>query len=306
MKWRKLGLIYAPAGDKWWARQYATIPTVDVLGDVLRVYFASLDENKYGRIGFVDLDAKDPTRILYESQEPVLDVGELGSFDDCGVNASCVIHFGNTVYLYYIGWQRCERVPYMLFTGLAISKNGGEFKRLRVPILDRTMAEPFSRSAPFVMREGETFRMWYWSCWSWSSGHYNNDIQCAHSPDGVHWRDSLLCFAPERDGDYAVGRPWVIKEDGLYKMWYSIRSTLQPYRMGYAESRNGLSWTRKDNEVGLYRSESGWDSEMVEYPCVVDAAGKRYMFYNGNQHGRTGFGCAVLETMDEPEDWWDG
>jgi hypothetical protein len=34
---------------------------------------------------------------------------------------------------------------------------------------------------------------------------------------------------------------------------------------------------------------------MVCYPCVFDAAGGRYMLYNGDGHGRTGFGLAVLE-----------
>jgi hypothetical protein len=34
---------------------------------------------------------------------------------------------------------------------------------------------------------------------------------------------------------------------------------------------------------------------MVCYPFVIDAAGKRYLFYNGNRHGATGFGYAILE-----------
>ena len=42
-------------------------------------------------------------------------------------------------------------------------------------------------------------------------------------------------------------------------------------------------------------SPSGWDSEMVCYPHVFDHKGKRYMLYNGNGYGRTGFGLAVLE-----------
>ena len=78
-------------------------------------------------------------------------------------------------------------------------------------------------------------------------------------------------------------------------MWYSIRSRSAPYRIGYAESADGLAWTRKDDAVGIARSESGWDGEMVCYPAVIDVNGRRLMFYNGNRHGATGFGCAVLE-----------
>jgi hypothetical protein len=33
----------------------------------------------------------------------------------------------------------------------------------------------------------------------------------------------------------------------------------------------------------------------VCYPCVFEHRGSKYMLYNGNGYGRTGFGIAVLE-----------
>lgn len=303
MLWRKLGLVYAPSGERWWAHAYATIPTVEIVGDqVIRVYFAALDSNLFGRIGYVDLDADDPTHILFETPEPILDLGELGTFDDSGVNPSCVLTIASKKYLYYIGWQRSERVPYMLFAGLACSDDGTHFERIsRVPILDRTDAEPFSRSAPYVMVEDGVFKMWYWSCVAWSaaghSAHYNNVIRHATSTDGIHWKShDQICIRPEKLDEYSVGRPWVIRDGSLYKMWYSIRSHNKLYRIGYAESSDGLSWIRKDSEAGIVVSASGWDSEMICYPCVVDVRRKRYMFYNGNRHGMAGFGFALLES----------
>lgn len=302
MLWRKLGLVYAPTGERWWARSYATIPTAEIVSNqIIRVYFAALDENRFGRIGYVDVDADNPTRVLFETPEPILDLGELGTFDDSGVNPSCVLIISGKKYLYYIGWQRCERVPYMLFAGLARSDDNTHFERVsRVPILDRTDAEPFSRSAPFVMVENGVFKMWYWTCIEWSANersvHYNNVIRHAVSTDGIHWNSyDQICIRPHQSDEYAVGRPWVIHENALYKMWYSMRSHTDLYRIGYAESANGLNWTRKDDEGGIAVSANGWDAEMICYPCVVDARGKRYMFYNGNRHGSTGFGCAVLE-----------
>lgn len=278
------------------------LPTVDVLKDGLRVYFASLDEYQFGRIGYVDLDPADPRRILYETKEPVLDTGELGAFDDSGVNPSCVVNIPGKKYLYYIGWQRCERVPYMLFSGLAQSPdNGSTFeKQSRTPVLDRTPEEPFSRSAPCVLASEEKWRMWYWSCLDWESGehgvHYKTVIRYATSEDGVLWTPhSQVCIEPDFIDEYAVGRPWVIRDGSLFRMWYSIRSHKQLYTIGYAESTDGVDWTRKDREVGIGKSLSGWDSEMVCYPCVVDVGEKRYMFYNGNQYGLTGFGYAIAE-----------
>jgi predicted GH43/DUF377 family glycosyl hydrolase len=306
MKWQKRGRIYAPTGELWWAKCYAILPTVDVVDDrTLRIYFASLDEHRYGRIGYIDIDANNPLRVLEVALEPVLDIGELGSFDDCGVNPSSMVNLGGKKYMYYIGWQRCERIPYMLFSGLAVNgRSGVHFTRFsRVPVLDRTPAEPFSRSAPCVLIDNDTYKMWYWSCEYWSHEddwvHYNNVIRYAESRDGILWNSTgHLCIAPEGPEDYAVGRPWVIREGDSYKMWYSIRSRARvTYRIGYAESAEGLNWVRRDNEVGIHPSESGWDSEMICYPCVVGVKGKRYMFYNGNQHGKSGFGCAEL--LDE-------
>ena len=139
MKWRKQGLIYAPGGDLWWAKTYAILPTAEVLHEkIIRVYFASLDENRYGRIGYVDLDAENPAGFCkLESPEPILDLGEAGTFDDSGVNPSCLLDVDGRKFLYYIGWQRCERVPYMLFAGLAVGGADGNFTRYsRAPILD--------------------------------------------------------------------------------------------------------------------------------------------------------------------------
>jgi hypothetical protein len=78
-------------------------------------------------------------------------------------------------------------------------------------------------------------------------------------------------------------------------MWFSARFFGRGYGIGYAESRDGLTWERRDDLAGISRSESGWDSEMICYPCVVNVGPNRYMFYNGNRYGSTGFGVAVLE-----------
>jgi hypothetical protein len=303
MKWRKRGRVFVPDGSLPWARSYATIPTAEVREDgVIRVYFASLDDDRHGRIGFVDLDSRDPVRILSSSRAPILDLGEPGTFDDSGVNPSCILNAGGEKHLYYIGWQRCERVPYMLFSGLARWDPRREVfvRERRTPVLDRTDAEPFSRSAPFVRLESGGYRAWYWSCLQWTVGpdgiHYNNEIRSTTSADGRLWgATGTRCLSPMGAGEYSLGRPWVIEERGRHRMWFSARSFGGRYAIGYAESRDGVSWERRDTEAGISMSNNGWDSEMICYPCVVDAGGERYLFYNGNKHGSTGFGVAVLE-----------
>ncbi len=302
MRWRKLGLVYCPAGDRWWARAYAHLPTPQLLDErVLRVYFACLDAEKYGRIGYADLDARDPTRVLHVSPEPVLDLGELGCFDDCGRVPSCVAEVNGETALFYIGFQRAQRVPYMLFTGLAFCDraSGRWAPQGRAPVLDRTEQEPCSRSAPWVLRERGVYRMWYWSCVRWTAtaggAHYNNVLMHATSADGIRWGDGQVCLEPRGGAEYALGRPAVVRDGERYRMWFSARSHPDGYTIGYAESADGLIWTRRDEQAGIVRSEEGWDAEMICYPAVIDVGGRRLMFYNGNRHGASGFGVAVLE-----------
>jgi hypothetical protein len=58
---------------------------------------------------------------------------------------------------------------------------------------------------------------------------------------------------------------------------------------------DGITWTRADEIGGLLPSGEGWDSDMVEYPCLIDHCGRRYMLYNGNDYGKTGVGLAVWQ-----------
>lgn len=301
MIWRKLGHAYAPLGDRPWARQYAHLPTPVVWdGRTIRVYFAGLDDDKFGRIGYVDVDVTDPTRVLRESSEPVLDLGRPGTFDDCGVNPSCVLHTGDRWQMYYIGWQRSRRVPYLLFAGLAESADGERFERVsQVPILDRTDAEPFLRSATSVLPTPGDCRAWYVSATGWTT--VNGEpypryvVRTADSADGLAWSSGGPTCIDLADDEFGIGRPWVVRDADRFRMWYSIRSHSRPYRIGYAESADGLRWNRLDDQVGIAASKTGWDSEMVCYAAVIDANGRRLMFYNGNRHGATGFGVAVLD-----------
>jgi hypothetical protein len=268
---------------------------------VLRIYFAALDADNVGRVGYVELDPKDPTRVLTECEQPVLDVGRPGTFDDSGVTPSAFMEVGGARRLLYIGWQRMQNVPYLLFCGVA-AERGDLFERQSdVPLLERTSEEPFIRSATTVLRTAEGWRMWYVSARGWID--WNGApapeyvIRCAESRDAQNWivKPGLTIDFNSPD-EFGFGRPWALQDGARTHLWYSIRSRTRPYRIGYAESRDGVTFVRKDDEAGIAASPSGWDSEMICFPAVIDVAGKRLMFYNGNHHGATGFGLAELES----------
>ena len=125
-------------------------------------------------------------------------------------------------------------------------------------------------------------------------------IKYADSSDGIHWRRNGEVCIKLNAAREAVTSPTVLKEDGIYKMWYSFRIgsnyRIDPnhsYRIGYAESYDGIAWTRMDDAAGIACSNTGWDSNMIEYPYVYQNENNKYMFYNGNGFGQSGFGYAV-------------
>lgn len=303
MKWRKRGRVYCPDGSRPWAVRYAFPPTPYVPEPgVLRLYMAFCDESTVGRIGFVDVDPDDPGRILRVSEEPVLDIGVPGAFDENGLLPTSIVAVGDELYLYYVGYQLGHKVRYFQFQGLAVSRDGGlTFERAqRTPVLERSDAELLNRTSAFCLRENGVFRLWYVGGSEWTVVDGKPlpvyDLRYLESPDGVTWGpEGRVCLGFASDDEHAFGRPWVVRDPDAYRMFYSVRSRSKGYRIGYAESPDGIAWTRKDGEAGIDVSPEGWDSEMVAYASLFRHGERTYLFYNGNQCGRTGFGWAELE-----------
>ncbi len=301
MKWKKLGRIIEPLSDHRRIRTHVMVPTADhVGGDVFRVYFSGRDDLNRSLIGFVDIDITKPHVPLNVSDEPVLGLGELGCFDDNGVTPSWIVSKDKEKYLYYIGWKPRSTTRMSVVAGLAISHDGGHtFERAsRAPILRLTNAEPFSiLTAPCVMIENDIWKMWYVSGVEWINPdlpRYN--IKYAISEDGVAWHQTgIVCIDNASSDETALARPCVLKEEGVYKMWYSYKKRTLQYRIGYAESGDGIHWQRADEAVGIDVSNSGWDSEMIEYSFVFNHRGQKYMLYNGNGYGESGIGLALVE-----------
>jgi hypothetical protein len=301
MRWLKQGLIFTPPNDLSWMSTHAALPVADISGDICRIYFSGRDSKGRAQIGWFEVNLDNPAHILGISQQPAIGLGPLGAFDDNGVTSCWIVNHTGRKYQYYTGWSLGVTVPFYFYIGLAISDDGGEsfHKVSRAPILERNNIDPYLTASPCVLVENGLWRMWYISCTGWEPHgdqpmHYYH-IKYAESADGIVWqRTGTVCIDYTSLGEHAFARPCVIKSDGIYKMWYSYRGA--SYRIGYAESVDGLHWQRKDDIVGIDVSETGWDSEMVAYSDVFEHQGRYYMLYNGNGYGRTGIGLAVLES----------
>ncbi len=301
-RWRKLGLVFAPDGSVPWMLTHAANPTAEHLaGDRIRLYFSSRDARSRSSVSFVDINVSDPMTILRHADAPVLAPGDPGTFDDAGISIGCVLAVGSRRYLYYMGWHLMTSVPFQNTIGLAISDGPDEpYRRVATnPIVGISDVDPHTVSYPWVRHESGRFRMWYGSSTKW--GPHTSDmrhvIKYAESADGLEWKATgRIAIDADEPGEYALSRPCVLRDADRYRMWFCSRGPA--YRIQYAESDDGLVWTRTPDCAGLDVSPAGWDSEMIEYPCVFDHDGRRYALYAGNGYGRTGFGLAVLDEGD--------
>jgi hypothetical protein len=307
MKWKKLGIVYTPDGAFSWAKSHAMIPTpVQLKDSIIRVYLTFCDSDNIGRPGYVDIDAANPLQVLGVSSAPFLEIGKAGTFDENGILMTSIVndHNGN-IYMYYAGFELGTKIRYRLLTGLALSRDGGKsFIRVKdTPVLERSPEELYFRGGPYVLIENGKFRMWYVAGSEWTM--INEKMMPVYvlkyleSNDGITWGPvGRVCIKIDNADEHGFGRPWVVKRGpGDYQLFYSVRRrSLAAYRLGYAESGDGINWIRKDNEMGLDVSSHGFDNQAIMYSSVITVGGKTYCFYNGNNFGEDGFAVAVLES----------
>ncbi|WP_027793044.1 glycoside hydrolase family protein [Paraburkholderia acidipaludis] len=307
IRWEKRGLIYTVDKRLPWAGTHAQIPTFAGLRDgALTLLFSSRTPENRSLIAKLQVRADAPGEIVSVEAAPILPLGKPGTFDDCGMMPSSVVEHDGVQYLYYIGWNVRNTVPYHNSVGLAVSEDGSaSYRRLyEGPIMDRTAQEPYFCATTCVRIENGVWRNWYLSCTGWEKVDGKEEpryhLKYAESRDGIHWeRHGTIAIDYASADEGAIARASVYKDGHTYRMWYCYRghagyreNLANSYRIGYAESSDGIAWQRLDDRAGIEVGATGWDSFMLAYPEVVEAGGRLLLFYNGNGFGASGFGYA--------------
>lgn len=307
--WRKKGKIFENNKSFVWSKTHTTLPTPFLFDeDTLRILYTSRDSDQRSRISYIDVNPEKPNEILYVNPNPILSLGELGTFDDRGLTSSFILPVKDNLFFYYNGYNIGTTARYRIAIGLATGdKSCQNFEKFSSgPIMDRSIYDPCGCATPCIIFEGGIYKMWYASFTKWVL--INGDaepfyrIAYAESTDAISWNpQNKICIDFNAD-EGGIVRPSVVRIDSVYYMWFSVRKNTKyrdnlnsSYRIGFASSKDGINWERKDELVGIGLSEEGWDSEMICYPYVTQYKNKLYMFYNGNGFGQSGFGFAELE-----------
>lgn len=300
MKWKKLGKIFEFQAINEDLLTHTSNPlAVHLKDDVFRVFFSARNEENRSSVGFIDIDIL--TREIKKiSNETTFKYGTDESFYSHGVSIGNIYRVDEKDYILFMGWQIRNGGHWRGDIGRLLLKD--EAKLSLAPknaFMSCDDEDKVSLSYPWVMYDEGIYKMWYGSTdnWSSSNGEMVHVIKYATSKDGISWRKHGLAIPFEIGVAQAFSRPTVFKDSDGYHMWFSYRSgDGTKYRIGYAHSFDGLKWDRK-KDSGIDVSITGWDNEMICYPFVFEHKGKKYMLYNGNDYGKTGFGLAVLENQ---------
>lgn len=314
MKFERLGLIFNPDNYDY-IGEYAQSPQLLEYRDFVRIFFSTRyrdKENKYiSYVAYVDMN-KELDAILDVSNSEIISKGNLGCFDEHGIFPFNVIRSDNLLMGFIGGWSRRVSVDVETSIGLSVSEDGGRtFKRIGDgPVLSSTLDEPFMVGDPFVLRSEGGYDMWYIYGTKWILNPKNNvnervyKIGHAKSIDGINWIKTNRQLIPDVLGvNECQALPTVIFNNNIYHMVYCFREAFDfrekikaGYRLGYATSLDGLNWNRKDKDLILEGKDLEWECNMKCYPHLNRINGEVYLFYNGNEFGKKGFGVAKLKS----------
>lgn len=297
-KWSRLGRLFDPHKSCPDGFSHGANPVLSSFhGTVCQIFFTSRDSNGNSHIFRAQFDLQNPVESFRAESEPALSPGRPGHFDDAGAMATSVFtDDSGKNWLLYVGWNLASAVPFRNALGLAEIVSQKKIRRFsQGPLLDRSIYDPcFIASACAAKVKGD-YVLYYTSGEDWIGElQPRYRLKIARSNDFINWQrsgDIAIDYAEQREN--CITSPCVIQEGDKFRMWFSCRG--EQYRIGYAESADGICWQRLDRLVLLEPSEQGWDDQAVCYPNVFSVEGKLYMLYNGNGYGASGFGLAVLE-----------
>lgn len=303
-KFLNIGRLFNVNGQHDWMNSHAQVPTVLCKREegIVRVYFSSRPTQNLSLTTFIDLSYENPREQIYLNPQPILPTGKSGMFDEHGIMPSSAVDNNGEVFLYYSGWSRGTSLPYANFTGLAISEDGGRtFRKVGPgPIIDRTYWGPYSATSPHVLKLNNQWYMFYCSGVEWieidGKLEHTYDIKIAQSHNGINWEQTGKVAIPQKNKFEAITRPTIYFDGEIFHMWFcyrgsqSFRDGVNSYKIGYAKSQNLFDWERVDDNF-INSGDHLWDSKMNAYPDVKKIGSQLWIFYNGNNFGKEGFGA---------------
>jgi len=219
-------------------------------------------------------------RVIWRDYEnnPVLTIGDSGTWDAGALGSMSVLKVDNIYHMYYEAWgvrtdSEWDREEYnTLQIGHATSKDGKTWFKDKEhnPVIKKgNMNEWDSHGTwdPFVIYENGLFKMWY--------GGNNPDCNWGYaaSEDGsIFEKKGKISDLGEVEDIHVIHNP----EDGLYYLYYWDRN-YEPLGLFCASSPNEKDFDFK-NVINI-RIENDYEEKMYKFTQVIKKDHLWYMFY---------------------------
>ena len=298
-------LIIKPRKDIWWI-EMSVGPCFARQIDINKIELFITGRDSFGisRIGksLLKINNDSSLSVLEIEDDPILDIGPSGCFDENGVSYPWIVVNKGIEYLYYVGWVNGGNNRFQNFLGLATKPIKEKFfkRKYNIPILDRTEQEPFGTGSCCVFKEKNQWLMLYTSFLPWAGKSKSSDshpysqpsynIKVAISNDLINWKRNYKSILEFREGEFIHGKPVLYEENNKFELYFSVRGN--SYRIGVASGTNIKKLKRGINLKFKYQD---WISETQEYAFPILLNKTKYLFFNGNGYGRTGLGYTILK-----------
>ncbi len=208
-------------------------------------------------------------------------------------NGATLVRGDDLLHWYQAGPRNQTRI------GFAHSRDGIAWEHLSEPVLRYGPAGAWDDSGlgdPFTLACGDWIYLYYLGQNRFGA----QRLGVARSRDGVRWQKSHAnpLLEPGGAGDFderGLGEPAVFFAEGWFWMLYTGRDAEERRRLGWAQSRDGVSW-RKVSRPGLIEGRQSWNAAVVCDPEVFIGQGRLRILFGGgdrpspdeNLNGRIG------------------
>lgn len=255
-------------------------PSVLFENDTIKMWYAAAGNDMKARICYAySLDGVQ----WIKNDSPVIDVGNPGTWDCGWLDTPEIVRDASGYKMFYYGDTTQQFAAISSAMGMAYSTDGIHWtKHPGNPVFTKGNIGDWDGSwveSPAVIYDDSSnlYMMWYNGI---DTSTWKVQIGLATSSDGVTWTRNannpvLSAGAWGEYDDMWLGTPAVIKENGIYKLWYSSASTnsynvitekFDTINMCYASSADGVNWMK-------YPANPLFNNFTAPHDSIVDNGG---------------------------------
>lgn len=273
---------------------------VPISKSTIRIFFNSRTLIGAAEIWSVDVDSDDFAIDQTSIRKQYSPDRESPEYCKRGLSLGNFFYHQGAPCLSFMGWR--DNVEFMWEGSIGFLKLDTNFNFTGIsetPFLTAFQTHSLSLSYPHVTSIGSSFHIWAGCTLTWDGG--NGEMVHPLRKYVLSHDLSILELIHELpssgDSSQAFSRPSLIKHKGAEILAYSVRGSRSDYRIEICDLTSTKAANRQSN---FEPNGNGWESQMVEYPYLIEINGHLFMFYNGNGFGQSGIGRVEVDFQFTP------